>query len=40
MGVMNEMIDETIGSAFENDELEEETDEEVNKVLNEILIRK
>jgi hypothetical protein len=37
MGIMGEMMNEAVGAAMDNDDLEEETDEEVNKVLNEVL---
>lgn len=37
MGIMSEMTTEAIDAAMDNDELEEETNEEVKKVLDEIL---
>ncbi|CAF2719101.1 unnamed protein product [Rotaria sp. Silwood2] len=40
MGIISEMTKETIDAAFDNDDLEEETDEEIDKVLNEILLNK
>ncbi|CAF1556298.1 unnamed protein product [Rotaria sp. Silwood1] len=40
MGIISEMTKEAIESNFDNNDLEEETDEEVNKVLNEILMSK
>jgi charged multivesicular body protein 3 len=40
MGIIDEMMNEAVDSAMSNDDLEEETDEEVKKVLDEILIGK
>ncbi|CAF3321125.1 unnamed protein product [Rotaria socialis] len=40
MGIMGEMMDEAVGAALDNDDLEEETDEEVAKVLDEVLAGK
>ncbi len=37
MGIVGEMLDDAVGAALDNNELEEETDEEVNKVLQEVL---
>jgi division protein CdvB (Snf7/Vps24/ESCRT-III family) len=37
MGVTGEMMTEAVDAAMDNNELEEETDEEVNRVLDEIL---
>ena len=37
MGVMGEMMNEAVDAAMDNNDLEEETDEEVAKVLDEIL---
>ena len=39
MGIMDEMMNEAIDSAVDTDDLEEETDEEVAKILMEILDR-
>lgn len=38
MGIMSEMTNEAIDSAMNNSDLEEETDQEVENVLNEILM--
>ncbi len=40
MGLISEMTNEAIESAMNNEDLEEETDEEVNKILDEIGIGK
>ncbi len=40
MGIIGEMIDEGVDGALNNGDFEEETDEEVKKVLDEILIGK
>jgi division protein CdvB (Snf7/Vps24/ESCRT-III family) len=40
MGVTGEMMTEAVDAAMDNNELEEETDEEVNRVLDEILAGK
>ncbi|CAF0807819.1 unnamed protein product [Rotaria sordida] len=40
MGIMSEMMTEAVDAAMDNDELEEETDEEVAKVLDEVLTGK
>lgn len=37
MGIMGEMMNEAVDAAMDNDDLEEETDEEISKVLNEVL---
>ena len=37
MGIMGEMMNEAVDAAMDNNDLEEETDEEVAKVLDEIL---
>jgi len=37
MGIMSEMTTVAIDAAMDNDELEEETNEEVKKVLDEVL---
>lgn len=37
MGIMDEMMNEAVDAAFDNNELEEEADEEVEKVLNEVI---
>lgn len=38
MGIMSEMTNEAIDSAMNTSDLEEETDQEVENVLNEILM--
>ena len=40
MGIMGEMMNEAVDAAMDNNDLEEETDEEVAKVLDEILAGK
>lgn len=40
MGIMDEMLTEAIDGAMDNPDLEEEADEEVNKVLDEIFLSK
>ncbi|UJR08106.1 hypothetical protein I4U23_012383 [Adineta vaga] len=40
MGIMSEMMNEAVDGAMDNNDLEEETDEEVNRVLDEILAGK
>jgi hypothetical protein len=37
MGIMSEMMNEAVDAAMDNNDLEEETDEEIAKVLDEIL---
>jgi hypothetical protein len=37
MGIMGEMMNEAVDAAMDNDDLEEETDEEITKVLDEVL---
>lgn len=37
MGIMSEMMNEAVDAAMDNNELEEETDEEIIKVLNDVL---
>lgn len=37
MGIMGEMMNEAVDAAMDNDDLEEETDEEIAKVLDEVL---
>jgi hypothetical protein len=37
MGIMGEMMNEAVDAAMDNNDLEEETDEEVAKVLDEVL---
>lgn len=39
MGIMDEMMTEAVDSVTTGDDLEEETDEEVNRVLQEVLDR-
>jgi hypothetical protein len=40
MGIMGEMMNEAVDAAMDNDDVEEETDEEIAKVLNEVLAGK
>lgn len=40
MGIMGEMMNEAVDAAVDNDDLEEETDEEISKVLDEVLAGK
>lgn len=40
MGIMGEMMNEAVDAAMDNNDLEEETDEEIAKVLNEVLAGK
>jgi hypothetical protein len=40
MGIMGEMMNEAVDAAMDNNDLEEETDEEISKVLNEVLAGK
>ncbi|UJR38232.1 hypothetical protein I4U23_030905 [Adineta vaga] len=40
MGIMGEMMNEAVDAAMDNNELEEETDEEIAKVLDEVLAGK
>jgi division protein CdvB (Snf7/Vps24/ESCRT-III family) len=40
MGIMSEMMNEAVDAAMDNNDLEEETDEEIAKVLDEILAGK
>lgn len=37
MGIMGEMMNEAVDAAMDNNDLEEETDEEIAKVLDEVL---
>ena len=37
MGIMGEMMNEAVGAVMDNDDLEEETDDEIAKVLDEVL---
>ena len=37
MGIMGEMMNEAVDAAMDNDDLEEETDDEIAKVLDEVL---
>ena len=37
MGILDEMINDSVDGALETDDLEEETDEEVEKILKELL---
>jgi hypothetical protein len=37
MGIVGEMMNEAVEGAMDNNDLEEETDEEVQKVLDEVL---
>ncbi len=40
MGIMGEMMNEAVDAAMDNNDVEEETDEEIAKVLNEVLAGK
>ena len=40
MGIMGEMMNEAVDAAMDNNDLEDETDEEIAKVLNEVLTGK
>lgn len=40
MGIMGEMMNEAMDAAMDNNDLEEETDEEIAKVLDEVLAGK
>jgi hypothetical protein len=40
MGIMGEMMNEAVDAAMDNNDLEEETDEEIAKVLDEVLAGK
>jgi hypothetical protein len=37
MGIMSEMMNEAVDAAMDNDDLEEETDDEIARVLHEVL---
>jgi division protein CdvB (Snf7/Vps24/ESCRT-III family) len=40
LGIMSEMMNEAVDAVMDNNDLEEETDEEIAKVLDEILAGK